>query len=780
MSVPSKLTSRDRWVLFKGKVPKQVEKPTWNASCKDPETWTSYSKAVEARDKMRELEPDASWEIAYALGDGVMGFDLDKAFEVPFQIDSLTKEAAPILSEALTIGGYVEWSTSGTGVHCYWSGEKPASATSKRKIEGVAAAELYDKGRFFIVTEKPYEDDFGIDSFFVDEEVKAEFCTRWFCKGPARENAKVTKVPLTPSSTAGPYVDRLLQELRITEGERNNRAFSVSGNVAKKCGYDFETTLGHMQVINARCITPPLDDKELERVVFNSINKGELRVDADYVPPVSYEGFINHQSIEVVEHRESKSVDRNLSDMINTLKPSKEEEKATKVLPIGKIEGLGGFIGEYMKHVKSTQDKYCPNLAFSGALSAFSAIVGGRVSCQGTVPNLIIAGLAGTGVGKNYARTVNKDLFEKAGIEDRMGPEHISSGEGMVTCLMEGPKVFQLDEATEIFSEMGGRKDPVAVRTGKFIKQAYSEGGRKWKPNARADAKHNYEVPYCYPTIYFTATPTAWWSAFPRSSVQDGLLGRFLCFEQERVRSNGRCYRGPYASEALVNIAKAWKPENNSSGLGTVMNEQLGVFKEVEWKLSDNAQQAALEFSEACEEKAFQSIGSETVADSLWLRSSDKVIKVALLLACSEKGPDSDHVIERGHVDLAIEIVKRSTYTTVYRIENYVGNSTPEQQAQVDIHRYVSSIKPFELIIKSDLYRCVRADLRVTEAAIKKLVKDESISISERGVVTVLDSYSRKCARDFVYEREIKEMKLMDAGLSEGDPEFDAAMSVFE
>lgn len=125
--------------LFRSKSPFRADRPTVPASSTKPETWGTYSQALQA-----VVKGKASG-IGYMLSDDdpYVMFDFDNCVDDDGNIEP------SIFEEIKALSTYSEYSLSGKGVHCVGYGSLPDGA--RHKGNGV---EAYDRDRFFIFTGK--------------------------------------------------------------------------------------------------------------------------------------------------------------------------------------------------------------------------------------------------------------------------------------------------------------------------------------------------------------------------------------------------------------------------------------------------------------------------------------------------------------------------------------------------------------------------------------------------------------------------------------------------
>lgn len=156
------LKQRKQWVLWRLETPPGRDKPTKppyspitgsRAESDNPATWGTYEQAA----AMLERDTENYFQgLGIMFANGIFGVDIDHCIDPLGKIGDDT--AAAIIQTADT---YTEYSPSGLGVHALMFGSKPAGGC-KRHIadpidgKGDIVAEIYDSGRYFTVTGKPY------------------------------------------------------------------------------------------------------------------------------------------------------------------------------------------------------------------------------------------------------------------------------------------------------------------------------------------------------------------------------------------------------------------------------------------------------------------------------------------------------------------------------------------------------------------------------------------------------------------------------------------------
>lgn len=710
-NIPEYLRQEDRWVNWRyesrnGNTTKVLLIPNGRgtrAKSNDPSTWGTFESAVSWAAHTEDKEGNKTLGIGFVLGDGWCGLDLDHVLDK--QTREFTCDHAREVIEDLHNAGYAEVSPSGDGLHVIFQADKPANYKSRHSFGGGAELEFYGGGRYFTVT----GDTAGFEDFRVtrvaDEQIKG-LCERFLKTGKPPE--QVRPRPVISHKAFGmtqveKYVQSVIENTSQGEGGRNNKMFSIAGNVAKKVDYDLNETLQYCRDINHKCFSPPLDDRELGQIVSNSILNGDRRIDAqlDYTP------------IRVVEEQ------REPADLIKQINKQFERK-----IPYEKFRESDTFIGAYMRHCQASQHRDTIELDFAGALSALSCILTGKVELEdGTKPNLFIVALADSGKGKNLNRTLNKELLRAIGLERRIGTDGVSSGQGFASSLVEAPMgYYALDECHNIFINSKGM-EALNRSLSKTINEVWSANGGQYKPNARSDRSLNVVIDNCAPSLYCTGVPDKWWNGFPEESLTDGLMGRLLVFDcPARKASKDRNRRQYYVSGQrvpvdLVEIAKSWgiNPIDDLP----IDNGQEGA--KIVFRSTNEAFDAFHDFYDECEERSHD---NPTPTTPLWTRCYDRITKIALILAANFGGANGEHVITGGHMRMAIKIVKSSIYGIEERLKGVASDESTQLADRMS--RFLQKIeKPATLA--TIINQTGRKPIRLVNEALKWAMEADTI-----------------------------------------------------
>lgn len=135
-NIPSELKRLKNWVCWTvDKIPKNPN-TGGNSMSNNKSTWGTYTQAIEA---CKKYGFDG---IGFMFTPPYFGVDLDKCVDKTDFVDEFVD----------TLGSYTEYSKSGLGIHIICKGELPAGSRRKENVE------MYDSGRFFIMTGNVYGD----------------------------------------------------------------------------------------------------------------------------------------------------------------------------------------------------------------------------------------------------------------------------------------------------------------------------------------------------------------------------------------------------------------------------------------------------------------------------------------------------------------------------------------------------------------------------------------------------------------------------------------------
>ena len=333
------------------------------------------------------------------------------------------------------------------------------------------------------------------------------------------------------------------------------------------------------------------------------------------------------------------------------------------------VYNVPGFISEVMKHTESVA--FNPNLplSFAGALAALAHLSGhGYIDQRGGSTNLMVFALAPSGVGKDKAREVNRDLAALSGKAVTVR-ENFASGEGIEDTLLQMPvTMYQVDEIHTLMAKLA-RGDQSALKMSQMLLELYSQStsNHVMRDKARGMFGGLGDVIYSpHLTVYGTGT-MRFYEAINRSLLEDGMMGRSLIIEGDKLGDdNFSCHTGkvPPAVEALLKVlnrkeTEATKEYGYEPMVVPETEEATEALKRKILALTDLARKCEAE--------------GEATPMALWARAKDKVCKLALLFAIS-RNPESPCIVA-DDVERAYLIVEHATEVLLARAQEYVHDN---------------------------------------------------------------------------------------------------------
>jgi hypothetical protein len=324
-----------------------------------------------------------------------------------------------------------------------------------------------------------------------------------------------------------------------------------------------------------------------------------------------------------------------------------------------------GFVSEVMRHNLDTAHRKQPVLALAGALCLQGVIAGRKVRDRsGTRTNIYCMGLAPTGMGKDHARKINKQILYEAGLDQLEGAESAASDTGIESAVAETPAVlFQFDEFGRFLATLGdARGMPHLFRIVDVLMKLFTSAGGIYKAKAYADKTNNRVVNQPCAVLYGTTVEESFLRSLTRENVSDGLLSRMLIFEGDRLPPlEYEAMEKPVPS-AVLNVATYWRDFQSEFNLANVNPDPIVV---------DTGSEADLIFRDLVK-LSDREFGKGLPGCELWTRTLEKARKLALIYACS-----ANH--ERPVIDglaalWASEVVQYMTRRMIFLADRWIAD----------------------------------------------------------------------------------------------------------
>ena len=149
--VPEEMKALKQWVIWgvneeKPKSPYNPQSSSVGAKANDPGTWAGFAAAAAAAARL------GRGGIGFEFGapGGIAGLDLDHVINDKGELAQWAAEIVALMDS------YTELSPSGRGLHIIFKLSVPYSEICPRNKDSKQGIEIYDTGRYFTVTGKPY------------------------------------------------------------------------------------------------------------------------------------------------------------------------------------------------------------------------------------------------------------------------------------------------------------------------------------------------------------------------------------------------------------------------------------------------------------------------------------------------------------------------------------------------------------------------------------------------------------------------------------------------
>jgi hypothetical protein len=241
-------------------------------------------------------------------------------------------------------------------------------------------------------------------------------------------------------------------------------------------------------------------------------------------------------------------------------------------------------------------------------------------------------GLAPSGGGKERARKLNREVLHAAGHGEVCGPERIGSHAGIISALAENwNTLFQIDEIGRLLATMQSAQNaPHLFNIASVLMQIYSSSDTIWQADAYGDRKKCKVLHYPHCVVYGTSVPGGFWESLTEENLSDGLIGRFLVFENPEYVD----YQEPAdigLSQSIVDRARNWLEYRTHSGnLGGMTNHEGAKPQRVhaDEQATERLRAHAMQISAKRKNE-------DPVNAAIWSRHAEKTNKIAMLFACS-------------------------------------------------------------------------------------------------------------------------------------------------
>jgi len=337
-----------------------------------------------------------------------------------------------------------------------------------------------------------------------------------------------------------------------------------------------------------------------------------------------------------------------------------------------------GFISAVMEYNHKTAHRWQPILALSGAIVLQAVLAARKVRDErGNRTNLYVVNLAGSGAGKEHARTVNKNVLEQGRCDTLIGPEDLASDAGLVSAVALSPAILlQLDEFGRWLRTIGDpRRNPHQFATVSTLMKLYSSAGGVFRSKGYADPTRNQIIEQPCVSLLATTAPEHFRQALTPESVGDGFLARLMVFEATELppRTWSQAADPP---ESVMEHVRWWTQFMQGAWHGgfapsptlvPATEEAIGIFNELAARAEDRIR------ADGEEERA------------IWARAEEKASRLALVYACSRDTHNLE--IDKDAATWACELSTYLTTRMLSMIRDHVAHGEFDARQKLILRR---------------------------------------------------------------------------------------------
>jgi hypothetical protein len=364
------------------------------------------------------------------------------------------------------------------------------------------------------------------------------------------------------------------------------------------------------------------------------------------------------------------------------------EQKLTSDVTLSDLTDPGGVVSNIVDWIVSSASRPSRELALSATLPFVGALIGRRFASDRDLrTNFYAVALAGSGYGKEHARSQLQLLIEAAGLGAFEGPTRFMSASGLRSAVLAKPScICMIDEFAALMRQINDKNGGIHnTQIRSDLLEMFTRAHRSIGEAAYAKGllPKIYNPNLC---LYGTSTPEDFWASVSSLNAVDGLLPRFMLFnitgkKPGRVVPNMDVFDVP---QSLIDAVQALALAGR--GKGDIANLNLGSMpcKPIIVPYSADAATELEKFEAFIEEK-------ETVCPTkshpILYRAIEQAIRLALTVSVATN--HAAPVITGHAMKWAVKLAWLSTCTMIEE----TGDRIADNQLEADKNRIFGHIK---------------------------------------------------------------------------------------
>jgi len=328
-----------------------------------------------------------------------------------------------------------------------------------------------------------------------------------------------------------------------------------------------------------------------------------------------------------------------------------DKEKITAYNPLGMefpqhlLDHAPGLPGELAKWINTTSLQRQPVLALGIAICAAGTLYAQKIASDSNLrTNFMVLGIAESGGGKDHGRQAMSALFRIIEQKEKV-VGRFASDSSVATAInkVNGKAFAMLDEiGLELKALMRANAGNHEAKILAVLMEIFSSAGSVYYGKEYADAeKERVDIVQPCLNIYGTTTAKPLFDALTSDQAIDGFLARWLIFQSTDIdpikQERGNLFRLPESLISYILKVNDIKPSETSE-LTTINGNQLdGLPQPCVIYFTDSAKKIIESFRTLCNNNRIEQIKKGINTASIWSRTCEHAIKLALVSHDIEK-----------------------------------------------------------------------------------------------------------------------------------------------